>query len=240
MSEPRIIVALDYATAEAALALASALDPRLCRLKVGKELFTAAGPQLVERLMGRGFEIFLDLKFHDIPNTVAGACRAAARLGVWMVNVHALGGRAMLEAAREALGGTPHRPLLTAVTVLTSLEQRDLDEIGLQGSPASAAERLAGLAHAYGLDGVVCSPQEAATLRERFGTGFRLVTPGVRPAGSAHGDQARVATPAAAIAAGADDLVIGRPITQAPDPGAALAAIATEIGAAAATGAGRG
>lgn len=239
MTGPRIIVALDCGDAEPALALASRLDSRLCRLKVGKELYTAAGPRLVERLMNQGFEVFLDLKFHDIPNTVAGACRAAAALGVWMVNVHALGGRAMLVAAREALGGAPRRPLLTAVTVLTSLAQRDLEEIGLQGSPATAAERLAALAHACGLDGVVCSPREAAALRSRFGRGFRLVTPGVRPAGSAAGDQARVATPAAAIAAGADDLVIGRPITQAADPGAALAALAAEIDAAAA-GAGHG
>lgn len=234
MSGPRLIVALDFPAAQPALALAAALDPRLCRLKVGKELFTAAGPQLVERLMERGFEVFLDLKFHDIPNTVAGACRAAASLGVWMVNVHALGGRAMLAAASDAVAGADRRPLLTAVTVLTSLAQRDLEEIGLQGSPAAAAARLAALAHECGLDGVVCSPQEAAGLRARFGANFRLVTPGVRPAGSERGDQARVATPAMAVAAGAHDLVVGRPITQAADPGAALVAIAGEIEAAAA------
>lgn len=229
VNEPRIVVALDVPTAERALDLAAALDARLCRLKVGKELYTAAGPRLVEQLAARGFEIFLDLKFHDIPNTVAGACRAAAGLGVWMVNVHALGGRAMLEAARAALGGGT---LLTAVTVLTSLAERDLDEIGLQGPAEAAVLRLAGLASACGLDGVVCSPCEAAALRSRFGAGFRLVAPGVRPAGSASGDQARTATPAAAIAAGVDDLVIGRPITQAADPGAALAALAAEVDAA--------
>ncbi|MFZ5556972.1 MAG: orotidine-5'-phosphate decarboxylase [Pseudomonadota bacterium] len=226
---PRIVVALDVPTPEQALALAAVLDSRLCRLKVGKELFTAAGPRLVENLTAKGYEIFLDLKFHDIPNTVAGACRAAAALGVWMLNVHALGGRAMLEAARAAVSGASKPPLLTAVTVLTSMGQRDLDEIGLQGSPAAAALRLAGLAHACGLDGVVCSPREAAALRARFGARFRLVTPGVRPPGAGSGDQARVATPVAAVAAGADDLVIGRPITQAADPGAALAAIAEEI-----------
>jgi orotidine-5'-phosphate decarboxylase len=229
MSAPRIVVALDVAAPEQALALAAALDSRLCRLKVGKELFTAAGPRLVDQLTAKGFEIFLDLKFHDIPNTVAGACRAAAALGVWMVNVHALGGRAMLEAARGAMARSAGAPLLTAVTVLTSMGQRDLEEIGLLGSPGSAALRLADLAHACGLDGVVCSPHEAGTLRTRFGADFRLVTPGVRPTGFASGDQARVATPAEAIAAGADDLVIGRPITRAADPGAALAAIAAEI-----------
>jgi orotidine-5'-phosphate decarboxylase len=226
---PRIVVALDVPTRTQALGLAAALDPRLCRLKVGKELYTAAGPRLLEQLMAKGYEIFLDLKFHDIPNTVAGACRAAAALGVWMLNVHALGGRAMLEAARVAVADGP---LLTAVTVLTSLTERDLEEIGLRGPAEAAVLRLAALAQTCGLDGVVCSPQEAAALRRRFGPGFRLVTPGVRPAGAADGDQARVATPAAAIAAGVDDLVIGRPITQAADPGAALAALAAEVDAA--------
>ena len=230
MTDPKIIVALDVSSTEAALALAARLSPADCRLKVGKELFVSEGPGLVSALHDRGFGVFLDLKFHDIPNTVAQACSAAARLGVWMVNVHALGGRRMLEAAREAVDRSASRPKLIAVTVLTSLAAADLAEIGLHDStPGDAAVRLAGLAQGAGLDGVVCSAQEAAAMRQRFGAGFQLVTPGIRPADASADDQARIMTPRAAIDAGSSYLVIGRPITQAADPGAALARIAAEI-----------
>ena len=181
MNDPKVIVALDFASADAALAFAVRLTPQSCRLKVGKELFTAAGPALVEKLMQRGFDIFLDLKFHDIPNTVAGACKAAAQLGVWMLNVHALGGRAMLEAAREAVAASGQPPpKLIAVTLLTSMAARDLADVGIAGDPAAAALRLARLAQASGLDGVVCSAQEAALLRRECGSKFVLVTPGIR------------------------------------------------------------
>ena len=227
--QTKIIVALDYADAASALALVERLDPALCRLKVGKELFTAAGPELVRALAARGFEVFLDLKFHDIPNTVAAACRAAAGLGVWMLNVHASGGRRMMTAAQEALAGLPGRPLLIAVTVLTSMSAEDLDEVGVRDAPADQVLRLARLTQACGLDGVVCSAQEAAMLRADLGAGFRLVTPGIRPAGADAGDQRRVMTPAQALRAGATDLVIGRPITAAPDPLAALKQIQSDI-----------
>ncbi|MTW20374.1 orotidine-5'-phosphate decarboxylase [Allochromatium palmeri] len=213
-----IIVALDFASEQPALALAERLDPARCRLKVGKELFTRLGPAFVERLQRLGFEIFLDLKFHDIPNTVAAACAAAADLGVWMVNVHVSGGRAMMAAARERLSQYEHPPLLIGVTVLTSLDRADLDAIGCPGEPRARVLTLATLARDAGLDGIVCSPLEAAPVRAALGPDFRLVTPGVRPAGAASGDQKRVMTPAEALAAGADYLVIGRPITQAPDP----------------------
>ncbi|NVZ08910.1 orotidine-5'-phosphate decarboxylase [Allochromatium humboldtianum] len=213
-----IIVALDFAAEAPALALAERLDPARCRLKVGKELFTRLGPAFVERLQRLGFEIFLDLKFHDIPNTVAAACAAAADLGVWMVNVHVSGGRAMMEAARERLSRYERPPLLIGVTVLTSLDRADLDAIGCPGEPRERVLALATLAHESGLDGIVCSPLEASPVRAALGRDFRLVTPGVRPAGAASGDQKRVMTPAEALAAGADYLVIGRPITQAPDP----------------------
>jgi orotidine-5'-phosphate decarboxylase len=210
--------------------LAERLDPTACALKVGKELFVAGGPEAVRALVARGFRIFLDLKFHDIPNTVAGACAAATRLGVWMMNVHAAGGAAMLAAARhavdeaaEALGSRP--PLLIAVTVLTSLSDDDLKATGVGDDATRQALRLARLAADCGLDGVVCSAQEAPILRSAVGRGFKLVTPGIRPAGSAAGDQSRIVTPQAAIANGADYLVIGRPITEAPDPVAALATI---------------
>jgi len=228
-SDPRIIVALDYPDAKGALDLASRLDPTLCRLKVGKELFTAAGPSLLEKLHQQGFSVFLDLKYHDIPNTVAAACLAAAGLGVWMINVHALGGRGMMLAAREALAKAGSPPKLIAVTVLTSMGTADMAEIGLGGSPQEAAARLARLAQECGLDGVVCSPQEAATLRRQCGKAFVLVTPGIRPAEGARDDQQRVATPRRAITEGADYLVIGRPITRAPDPIAALRSINDEI-----------
>lgn len=229
-TEPRIIVALDYATAADALAIVDRLAPELCRLKVGKELFTRSGPDLVRELNRRGFQVFLDLKFHDIPNTVAQACRAAADLGVWMVNVHAQGGRRMMTAARDALADYgDDRPLLIAVTILTSLGTEDLIEVGLQGSPADNVVRLATLARDCGLDGVVCSPQEAAGLSAKLGSEFRLITPGVRPAGATADDQRRVMTPGQAVSAGASYLVIGRPITQAQDPVATLVGINDEI-----------
>lgn len=230
MSDPKIIVALDYPEAKPALDLVSHLDPSLCRLKVGKELFTAAGPDVVEQLMKRGFEVFLDLKFHDIPNTTAQACKAAASLGVWMVNVHALGGRRMMEAAREAVAASTRPPKLIAVTVLTSMAQEDLAGIGITATPAEMVLRLAALARDSGLDGVVCSAQEAALLRQHCGGNFCLVTPGIRPADAAADDQSRIMTPLAALQNGASYLVIGRPITRAADPLSALRNISREIG----------
>jgi orotidine-5'-phosphate decarboxylase len=226
---PRVIVALDYADATSALALARRLDPARCRLKIGKELFTAAGPALVEQLAAGGFGVFLDLKYHDIPSTVAAACRAASQLGVWMLNVHALGGHAMLVAAREAVAAAATPPKLIAVTVLTSMGQDDLSAVGISGTPEAAVLRLAALARAAGLDGVVCSAREARALRAACGESFCLVTPGIRPSGGGADDQQRVMTPAQAISAGADYLVIGRPITRAPDPLAALEAVEREI-----------
>ena len=229
MKQSKIIVALDFPDAASALALVDRLDPALCRLKVGKELFTAAGPEFVRTLVARGYEVFLDLKFHDIPNTVAAACRAAASLGVWMLNVHASGGRRMMVAAREALADLPHPPLLIAVTVLTSMSAEDLSEVGVAAAPADQVLRLARLTQACRLDGVVCSAQEAALLRADLGADFRLVTPGIRPAGADTGDQRRVMTPLEALHAGASDLVIGRPITAAADPLAALQQIQFDI-----------
>jgi len=225
----KIIVALDFADADSALTLVQRLDPALCRLKVGKELFTVAGPELVRALVARGFEVFLDLKFHDIPNTVAAACKAAAGLGVWMLNVHASGGRRMMMAAQTALAELPKPPLLIAVTVLTSMSAEDLGEVGVSDTPADQVLRLARLTQQCKLDGVVCSAQEAAMLRADLGADFRLVTPGIRPAGAELGDQRRVMTPAEALRAGATDLVIGRPITAAPDPLAALKQIQSDI-----------
>lgn len=217
-----VIVALDFPDANSALALAERLSPSLCRLKVGKELFTRAGPDLVRQLQGRGFEVFLDLKYHDIPNTVAGAVRAAADLGVWMVNVHAGGGARMMAAAREAADSSRHQPLLIGVTVLTSMSDDDLASMGYRETAHQRVLRLADLAQHCGLDGVVCSAQEAAELRAAHGTDFCLVTPGIRFAGDAAGDQRRVVTPADAIALGSSYLVIGRSITGAKDPLAAL------------------
>lgn len=232
MNDPKVVIALDFPEAAPALSLADRLQPSQCRLKVGKELFTACGPSLLEQLMHRGFEIFLDLKFHDIPNTVAQACKAAAGLGVWMVNVHALGGRRMMEAAREAISGSTHQPKLIAVTVLTSMAQEDLAEIGINAAPAEMVVRLATLARASGLDGVVCSAQEAAQLRRRCGSEFCLVTPGIRPAQASVDDQSRIMTPLAALQAGSSYLVIGRPVTKAADPLQALLNINKEIGVA--------
>jgi orotidine-5'-phosphate decarboxylase len=232
-----IIIALDFPGAAAAIEFTRRLDASLCRVKVGKELFTATGPGLVEALQRQGFDVFLDLKFHDIPNTVAGACRAAAGLGVWMVNVHALGGRAMMRTARDALEGAVRRPLLTAVTVLTSLSAADLPEIGLSGTPEENVLRLAALARDAGLDGVVCSAQEAKALRSTLGERFPLVTPGIRMPDDAAGDQSRIVTPRDAIAAGATYLVVGRPVTRAAEPNAALARILADIAQARARGA---
>jgi orotidine-5'-phosphate decarboxylase len=230
LDDKRVIVALDFPDAGAALAMAARLDPALCRVKVGKELFVAAGPAVVERLQASGFEVFLDLKFHDIPNTVAGACRAAARLGVWMLDVHAGGGSAMMRAAREAVEGFPKRPLLIGVTVLTSLSDAELGEIGFAGSAADNVARLARLAAASGLDGVVCSAEEATMLRETLGAGFVSVTPGIRLPGDAKGDQSRVVTPEDAVRRGAHYLVIGRPVTQSADPSATLQSIMRSLG----------
>jgi orotidine-5'-phosphate decarboxylase len=225
-----IIVALDYPAAEPALELARRLDPGACRLKVGKELFTRCGPKLVEQLQDAGYEIFLDLKYHDIPNTVAGAVRAAADLGVWMVNVHAGGGRRMMEASASALAGVARPPILLAVTVLTSLTDADLKEMGYAESAEQRVRRLAALAAASGLDGVVCSAAEAVSLRAAQGSRFCLVTPGIRLSGDAAGDQRRVVTPSQALANGADYLVVGRSVTAAADPVAALARVQREIG----------
>ncbi|MBT6275965.1 MAG: orotidine-5'-phosphate decarboxylase [Chromatiales bacterium] len=227
--EPSIIVALDYPDAASALAMARQLDPTSCRVKVGKELFTRAGPAIVESLRGLGFEVFLDLKFHDIPNTVAGACRAAADLGVWMLNVHACGGVQMLEAAREAVGTGRDAPLLIAVTVLTSLDDNNLRSVGITHDVRTQVACLTSLAVSSGCDGVVCSPHEISLLRPDHPAPFRLVTPGVRPAGMATADQKRTMTPGEAAAAGVSDLVIGRPVTAAADPLAALQAIRTEL-----------
>jgi orotidine-5'-phosphate decarboxylase len=231
MNNPKIVVALDFAEASAALAFVDRLDPALCRLKVGKELFTAEGPRFVEQLVQRDFGVFLDLKFHDIPNTVAKACEAACRLGVWMLNVHASGGHAMMEAARNAVDKSAQPPLLIAVTVLTSMDQQALQEVGVAGALQEQVLRLARLTQASGLDGVVCSAQEAPLLRGHLGADFCLVTPGIRPATASRDDQSRVVTPAEALRQGSSYLVIGRPITQAPDPLAALHAISNEIAA---------
>ena len=230
ISDPKIIVALDFSQATSALDLVARLEPGLCRLKVGKELFTASGPQLLEQFMRRGFEIFLDLKFHDIPNTTAQACKAAASLGVWMVNVHALGGSKMMEAARDAVVQATRPPKLIAVTVLTSMAQADLAELGISATPAELVLRLATLARNSGLDGVVCSAREATLLRQHCGSEFCLVTPGIRPADATADDQSRIMTPRAALEAGSSYLVIGRPITRAADPLRALQDISREIG----------
>jgi len=225
-----LIIALDFNKPEPALALAKDLGSERCVLKIGNELFTSGGPTLVENLVNQGFKIFLDLKYYDIPNTVAQACLAAADLGVWMVNVHALGGRNMLLAAREALEKRQQRPLLIAVTILTSLERFDLYAVGLHGLLEDNVLRLARLSHACGLDGVVCSPLEIAIIREELEEpDFKLITPGIRPKGISQNDQKRVMSPAEALKLGADYLVIGRPITAAPDPLQALLEIEAAI-----------
>jgi len=227
--ESKVIVALDYNAAADALSFVDSVSPALCKLKVGKELFTRSGPAFVEQLVARGFDVFLDLKYHDIPNTVAKAVRVAADMGVWMTDVHASGGRRMMEGAREAVTQANSPMSLIAVTVLTSFAREDLAEIGISCTPEEQVQRLAALAQSSGMDGVVCSAMEAPGLRLSLGDDFTLVTPGIRPASAAGDDQRRVVTPAQAMANGSSYLVIGRPITQSPDPVAALVAIGEEI-----------
>lgn len=227
--DPKIIISLDFAGANDALELVDKLDPSLCRVKVGKELFTRTGPTLVEQVIKKGFDVFLDLKFHDIPNTVANACSVAADLGVWMLNVHASGGERMLSAAREAIDKTTQKPLLIAVTVLTSMTDDDLKQIGVTRSVNEQVIALAQLADRCKLDGVVCSAHEVTAIRKEIGKRFKLVTPGIRPAGSEQNDQRRVMTPEEAVSAGSDYLVIGRPVIQAPDPLQALKEINDDI-----------
>ena len=227
----KIIVALDYEKEAEALALVDQIDPSLCRLKVGKEMFTTLGINFVKQLHQRNFDVFLDLKYHDIPNTVARAVRSAADLGVWMVDLHASGGLRMMEEAKRIL--EPYgkdAPLLIAVTVLTSMEDLDLLQIGINASPMEQVLRLAHLTQRAGLDGVVCSPQEVEILRNACGEEFKLVTPGIRPIGADFGDQRRVMTPTAAIRAGSDYLVIGRPIAKADNPAEVLRSINASIG----------
>jgi orotidine-5'-phosphate decarboxylase len=231
MNDSKIIVALDFPDAASALTLVDQLEPELCKLKVGKELFTAEGQALVRELVKRGFNVFLDLKFHDIPNTVAGACSVAADLGVWMMNVHASGGRKMMETAANRLAQLESRPLLTGVTILTSLSEEEIHEIGYAGTTEENVLRLAKLAESSGLDGIVCSPLEAAPVRKVVDDSFQLVTPGVRPSFASTDDQKRIMTPADALNAGASYLVIGRPVTAAEDPMKNLQLIFEEISA---------
>lgn len=224
-ASPRILVALDCDNFAQFEALVAQLDPAFCRLKIGKELFTLFGPKVVEHAQNQGFDVFLDLKFHDIPVTVAKAVKAAAGLGVWMVNVHASGGARMLEAASEALANLDSKPHLIGVSVLTSMTEAEMQALGVVRSLPEQVSYLAGLAQQSGLDGVVCSAQEAADLKRAYGSEFVLVTPGIRPSGSASDDQRRVVTPEEAIRGGSDYLVIGRPITQAANPAATCQAI---------------
>ncbi|MDX1915080.1 MAG: orotidine-5'-phosphate decarboxylase [Methylophilus sp.] len=224
-SDSKIIVALDYADAQSALNLIAQLDPKLCKLKVGKELFTAAGPQFVERLISQNYQVFLDLKFHYIPNTVAKACKAASNLGVWMLNVHASGGLEMMQAAHEAIQSSQNKPILIAVTVLTSMNQSTLNSVGIHTDLSAHVLGLARLTQQAGLEGVVCSALEAPMLRQNLGKDFCLVTPGIRPADSSQDDQSRIVTPKEALEAGSNYLVIGRPITQAKNPAEALVSI---------------
>jgi orotidine-5'-phosphate decarboxylase len=229
MPDSKVIVALDFPDETSTLQLVEQLHPEQCRLKIGKELFTRFGPDLVRRLVDAGYDVFLDLKYHDIPNTVAKACMAAAELGVWMVNVHSLGGPSMLEAARKALS-SDDAPLLIAVTILTSSNEEDLQAVGINSSPEEMVTRLASLAKAQGLDGVVCSARETASLKSLLGQDFKLVTPGIRLADDSTDDQKRIMTPIDAIQSGSDYLVIGRPITQAENPLQKLEIINAQIG----------
>ncbi len=229
MSDPKIVVALDYPNESEAFSLIDQLDAKLCRLKVGKEMFTHLGPNFVEKIQHKGFDVFLDLKYYDIPNTVAMACKAAADLGVWMLNVHASGGKRMMEAAASAIANHQNKPHLIAVTVLTSMSEDDLIELGINNSPAEQALMLAKLAKKSGMDGVVCSAQEAHIMRENLSDDFLLVSPGIRPAGSKADDQRRIMTPGEALKAGSDYLVIGRPITQSPHPLETLKEIDSQI-----------
>lgn len=228
-ADPRIVVALDFEALTPCERLMDQLDPTDCRVKIGKELFTSIGPAAVNAAHSRGFDVFLDLKFHDIPVTVAKAVSAAADLGVWMVNVHASGGSRMLAAAAEALAQKSSRPLLIGVTVLTSMATEELSQIGVMTSAEEQALRLAGLAKDAGLDGVVCSALEAEAMKARFGADFLLVTPGIRPEDSPADDQRRIVTPKEAIRRGSDYLVIGRPITKAPDPAGVCKAIVKSL-----------
>lgn len=216
--ESRIVVAMDFNNIDSCIKLAQQLDPKTCRLKIGKELFTLCGPKVVEQVQQLGFDVFLDLKFHDIPATVAKAVKAAAHLGVWMVNVHASGGPRMMTEARDALASFKQRPILIGVTVLTSMSQEELHQTGVTCSLQSHVISLAGLAKDSGLDGVVCSAQEAQALSQTYGSDFILVTPGIRPTGSQTDDQHRIVTPLEAVKKGSHYLVIGRPITQSSDP----------------------
>jgi len=229
MNDPKIIVALDFAEKKQALEFARKTTPAQCRLKVGKELFTSCGPALVEELVGEGYDVFLDLKFHDIPNTVQKAASAAARLGVWMLNVHAMGGSAMMQAAREGVEVVARRPFLIAVTVLTSMSEQDLRNSGIDKPLPQLVRQLARNALDSGLDGVVCSAREAAELRAEIGDAALLVTPGIRPEWAGSDDQQRILTPQQALAAGASYLVIGRPITGHADPASALQLISESI-----------
>ena len=229
MNDPRVIVALDFPDSRQALEFSRKTSPQLCRLKVGKELFTSAGPALVEQLVDSGYDVFLDLKYHDIPNTVERAAAAAARLGVWMLNVHALGGEAMMRAAREGIESVPRRPFLIAVTVLTSMSADDLRALGIEIPLENMVERLARNALDCGLDGVVCSAREAPALRQNLGQSALLVTPGIRPDWAGADDQQRIVTPRQALDDGASYLVIGRPITQHADPAEALRLISESI-----------
>lgn len=228
MADSKVIVALDYADAASTLNLVNQLDPALCKLKVGKELFTTAGPQLVEKLIAKNFQVFLDLKFHDIPNTVKNACEAASNLGVWMLNVHASGGSAMMQAALEGVNKSKYQPYLIAVTVLTSMNQASLNEIGIETSVENHVLKLAKLTKNAGLHGVVCSALETQLLKKHLADDFLLITPGIRPASANLDDQSRVLTPSQALQTGASYLVIGRPITQADNPLKALEAILVE------------
>lgn len=229
MSDPKILVALDYHNKSKALELIEQLNPQLCGLKVGKEMFTLFGPSFVKELVEKNYNVFLDLKFHDIPNTVAKACQAAAELGVWMINVHASGGRIMMEKAREALQETDNKPLLIAVTMLTSMNEQVYSELGYERTLADQVSHLAQMTLDSGLDGVVCSSWEAEQLKEQCGKNFKLITPGIRPVGSEQGDQSRIMTPQQAINAGSDYLVIGRPITKADNPHQALCEISESL-----------
>ncbi len=229
MSESKIIVALDYSAKSQAMEFVDKVEPDLCKLKVGKQLFTAHGPDIVETLVSKGFDVFLDLKFHDIPNTVHQACKAAVNMGVWMLNVHAIGGKDMLCAARDAIKIGPSRPYLIAVTVLTSTSNEDLVNLGISYSTDEMVLKLAQLTADSGLDGVVCSAHETEKLRQTFGPDFCLVTPGIRPADASTDDQKRIKTPKDAVISGSDYLVIGRPVTQARDPVAMLMSIRKEI-----------